>query len=60
MQAVEHHVQHLHAGFGLWADPVCAEDDFDVPRERLTSRLRTRLGEYLLMDYMQRKMKTIH
>jgi len=37
-----------------------AEDNRDVAAARHTSPLPTRWGQYLLMDYMSRKTKTVH
>ena len=52
--------QYVHAGVGLWAGAVRAESDRRCAAAKPTSRRRTRSGQYLLMDYMSRKTKTIH
>ena len=56
---VRHHDQHVHAGIGFRTGAVRPEGDIDVPRQGLLHHSRY-AGEYLLMDYMQRKMRTVH
>ncbi len=59
LQAVERDDQYVHAGVGLRAGAVCAQGVGDVPRQGVLHHSGD-AGPVLLMDYMQRKSKTIH
>ncbi len=59
MQACGNHDQHLHARQRLYPDAVRPEGERDCRGKAYFTTPET-LGNYLLMDFMSRRMKTVH
>ncbi len=60
LQALQHHDQHLHARLRPQPRPVRPQGLGKCAAAKPTSPRPETLGEYLLMDYMQRRTRTIH